>query len=106
MVFMPYTANVPLGKKVLVHSNPKNSSGQAVTPPFDTQFAQTGSDLINLWSASAGEIYVAAKTTLGQTQVTISSPSNPGKEIVFTVNVVADDTFDHFDPSGDPPVAQ
>ncbi len=104
---MPYTANVPIGKKVLVHSGPRNVSGAAVAAPFDTQFSQTGPDLINLWNtANVGDIYVAAKAALGATQVTISSASNPGKDIVFDVNVVADESFDHFEPSGEPPVNQ
>ncbi len=104
---MPYTANVPLGKKVLVHSGPKNLAGAAVAAPFDTQFSQTGPDFINLWSAAGvGDIFVAAKSSLGSTQVTISSASNPGKDVVFNVNVVPDESFDHFEPSGEPPVNQ
>jgi hypothetical protein len=104
---MSYTANVPIGKKVLVHSGPRNIGGVAVAPPFDVAFAQIGDDIINLWNApSAGDIYVAAKTAIGSTQVKISSASNPGKDMIFDVNVVPDDTFDHFEPSGEPPVSQ
>src|ERR1700754_4459174 len=99
---MPYTANVPIGKKVLVHSGPKNVGGGAVAPPFDVTFSQIGPDLIALWSASnVGDIYVAAKTVQGSTQVKISSASNPGKDVIVDVNVTPDETFDHFEPSGE-----
>lgn len=98
---MALAVSLPVGFKVLIHSNPQDVGNHPVTPSPAVSWTTDRPDLVSLSATGIGlpDCWVTA-LAVGSAKVTMTSGSVTNEADI----TVTPSTLDHFSPTNDPPV--